>query len=297
MSGPATSERRLVVNADDLGFVPSVTRGIIEAMEHGIVRSASLMVNMPDARAAVEQVARMRDRGLDVGIGLHFNVVVGGPVAGPSSLARDGAFLPLGVHAWRAWRKRLDLADVARELRAQFARASELLHGVGMRVTHIDSHRHSHVLPGVYDLVLAIAREHRVPHVRQPVETTATLLGKPRAMLAVRALRTLVGPMAPYDDARFSGVALMASRTFDADLQRLFDCLPPGTTELMVHPGYDSAELAAIDRYRAPRERECRALTSSWARERVEESGIRLTHFGAIARSVSVPTPPALATL
>lgn len=294
MNAPHT-DRELVVNADDLGFVPSVTRGIIEAMEHGIVRSASLMANMPNAADAVRDVARLRSRGLDLGVGLHFNIVVGEPVAGRSSLAGT-AFHPLRVHAWRAWRRQLDLRDVERELRAQLERASRLLREAGMPVTHIDSHRHAHCLPGVYELVVAVAREHGIPHVRQPAESAATLLGKPHALLAVGALRALVGNRPHHDEARFAGVALMRSPHFDRDLGAFLEAILPGTTELMVHPGYDSPELAALDPYRAPRERELRALTAPSARERVERLGIRLARFGATARAGSAPTPAAPAT-
>jgi chitin disaccharide deacetylase len=279
------SGRTLIVNADDLGFVPSVTRGILESMEAGIVRSASLMVNMPLAGDAVTALARLTHRGLPLGAGLHFNIVVGSPLVRGTSLEtpRTGAFHPLTVHAWRAWRSRLDLTDVERELRAQLELAQRWLGEAGMSVTHIDSHRHTHCLPGVYELVLRVAREFGVPHVRQPVESTATLLGRPRALLATSALRALVGEREPHDDVRFSGVALMRSPTFHRDLERLLDALPPGATELMVHPGYDSPELAAMDGYRAPRERELRALTSPALRERLSERGIALAHFGAKA--------------
>lgn len=286
--------RQLIVNADDLGLVPSVTRGIVETMASGIVRSASLMANMPAAAGAVLDVARLRDAGLDLGVGLHFNMVAGQPLVAGSTLAgATGNFLPLPVHAWRALRRRLVVADVERELRAQLGRAEQLLRGIGARVTHIDSHRHTHCIPGVYEMVQRVAREHGISHVRQPSETAATLLGRPHALLATRALRAMVGQRAPHGDARFAGIALMRSPTFDRDLDRFLVALPPGTTELMVHPGYDSPELAAMDGYRAPRERELRALTQPRLQERLDALGIRLSHFGATAPPASAARPAA----
>ncbi len=288
---PDSASRTLIVNADDLGFVPSVTRGILESMEHGIVRSASLMVTTPHAAEAVQGIARLVDSGRDVGVGLHFNMVVGRPLVPARSLAdARGNFLPLSAHMWRAMRGRLDVHAVDAELRAQLERAEALLGAVGLRVTHIDSHRHTHCLPGVYDRVVALAKERGIAHVRHPSESGATLLARPHALLATAILRSLVGGNAPYDDARFAGVALMRSRTFDRDLERLIATLPMGRTELMVHPGYDSAELAAIDSYRAPRERELRALRSPAARATLEASGIALAHFGATARPASATT-------
>lgn len=291
---PATSRRTLIVNADDLGFVPSVTRGILESIEHGIVRSASLMVNMGNADDAVRGIAALADRGIEAGVGLHFNVVVGEPlVAGSSLTDTRGRFQPLSVHAWRAWRRTLDLGAVERELRAQLGRAQSLLHGIGAIVTHLDSHRHSHCLPGIHEVVTRVAREHGIPHVRQPIESTVTLLGRPHALLATRVLRQLAGDLPAYDGTRFAGVALMRSPTFGADLARLLAALPTGVTELMVHPGYDSPELAAIDGYRAPRERELRALTSREVREMLASQGIALAHFGATTPPASAPTPTA----
>lgn len=287
-------QRVLIVNADDLGFVPSVTRGILDSIERGIVRSTSLMVNMPDAADAVRGIGALAARGIPAGVGLHFNIVVGEPLhrGGPLVDAR-GRFLPLTTHAWRAWSGRLDLGAVERELRAQLERAQALLGGIGAPVTHIDSHRHSHCLPGVYEVVARVAREHGIPHVRQPVESGTTLLGRPHAMAASRILRFLVGDRPAYDPIRFAGIALMRSSTFQRDVERLLSALPEGATELMVHPGYDSPELAAIDSYRAPRERELRALTSPAVRETLESAGIMLAHFGATVPTASAPTPAA----
>lgn len=277
------SARRLVVNADDLGFVESVNRGIIQAADTGIVTSASLMVNTPGTDDAIRRLATLRARGRSVGVGLHLNIVAGTPLTRAASLTRSGRFLPLPALAWRAWRGQLDLGAVADELEAQLGRATALLDGVGIRVTHIDSHRHAHCLPGVWDLVVRAARAHGIPHVRHPNERPPTLLGRPHAVAAIRILRLLIGERAGIDDIGFSGIALMRSRTLDADLLALLDALPAGTTELMVHPGYDSPELAAIDRYRAPRARELRALTSPALRSRLAELDVELVTFGAPA--------------
>lgn len=277
--------RKLVINADDLGFVPSVSRGILESIETGVVTSASLMVNLHATEDAIRGLAALRERGVTASIGLHFNIVVGAPLTAVPSLAhpRTGLFNPLTTHLWRAWRGRLDLADVERELHAQLARASALLAPLGLRVTHIDSHRHSHCLPSVFELVVRTATARGIAHVRHPNERACTMLGRPHAIVGTRVLRALVGERQGTDDVGFAGIALMRSPTFEGDLIALAGALPPGTTELMVHPGYDSPELAAIDGYRAPRERELRALTSPGLRDRLRELDVELTRFGATA--------------
>jgi predicted glycoside hydrolase/deacetylase ChbG (UPF0249 family) len=282
---------RLIVNADDLGLASSVNRGIIEAVERGIVTSASLIVNMPACDDAIRRLGEACERGAAPSIGLHFNIVAGRPLERCPTLTRTrtGEFLPILTLAWRAWAGRLDVRDVERELDAQLHKAKKLLIPIGLRVTHIDSHRHAHCLPGVFDVVVRAARRHGITHVRHSCDAPGTQLGRPHAMLASRLLRMMVAKHKPLDDVRFTGVAMMGSRTFGSDIDRLIGLLPAGTTELMVHPGYDSPELAGLDAYRAPRERELLALTSPALRDRIASMGVELTRFDASPESATTP--------
>jgi chitin disaccharide deacetylase len=277
---PSPNARRLVVNADDLGLAASVNRGIVEAIESGVVRSTSLMVNMA---ACDDAIARLRDAppAADLGVGLHFNIVAGRPLTGCHTLLdSSGDFLSLGTVALKAYTGGLADSDVALELNAQLDRAESLLSGIGRRITHIDSHRHAHCLPRVYEIVVRAASDRGIPHVRHPYERRA-LMGKPLPRFASGILRMALSRRVPMDDVTFAGFGAMGSRSFEADVLELLAALPAGTTELMVHPGHDSPELAAIDPYRAPRERELRALTSPLLRQRISELGIQLTHFGS----------------
>lgn len=276
------SYKKLVVNADDLGLAESVNRGIADTIESGVVTSTSLMVNMAACDDAVRKLRYLRALGKSFSVGLHFNIVAGRPLTHCPSLVdeRTGNFLPLSSLLWKSLARNLSLADVQRELEAQLTHAEDVLAKLNMRVTHIDSHRHTHCLPGIFDLVLATARERGISHVRHPHETNM-LLRRPRAIIASKLLRTILHKQRPMDDVIFTGVGAMASPTFHRDISTMLDALPTGTTELMVHPGYDSAELAAIDGYREPREREVYALTSPRLRERIHELGVELTRFGA----------------
>jgi chitin disaccharide deacetylase len=62
--------RQVIINADDFGMSAEIDRGILEAHDRGVVTSASLMVDEPNARAAVEQ-AKQR-AGLSLGIHVAF---------------------------------------------------------------------------------------------------------------------------------------------------------------------------------------------------------------------------------
>lgn len=277
--------RLLVINADDLGFAPGVNRGIVEAHLAGALSSASMMVNTP---AFDEAAALVRARAPRLGVGLHLNLVAGRPLSRVPSLTdpRTGEFLPLGELARRAVIGRVDGDDVRRECDAQL----RALTRVGVRATHLDSHRHAHALPGVLPAVAASACAAGVPVVRRPLDRPT--LSHPAAaakMLALHASWSAAvrdverGDRAPLARSpHFRGIALQGARDVEARLLRLLGRLPPGATELMVHPGYDDAVLAAQDHYRAEREREVAALCSDAVRERLARGDLRLVSFAAL---------------
>src|SRR5207237_717803 len=130
------------------------------------------------------------------------------------------------------------------------------------------------------------ARAEGIAFVRRPVERLGEAPGRwrrapTRALLAMMARSPVVGR--PRTADHFGGVSLSGSSGFQAALLRFVDGLRPGTTELMVHPGYASAPLPGNDRYVAEREAELRALTSAAVYDRLAARGIVVTNFGALA--------------
>ena len=269
-------ERRLVVNADDFGLSPGVNDGILEAHAAGVVSSVSVLVNAPGWEHAA---AALRDSG-SLGVGLHLNLTAGEPVSAGGSLvhARTGRFHGLAGLVARALTGRIDPAHVAEECDAQLAR----LRAVGVRVTHIDSHRHVHALPGVWPYVVAGARARGVAVVRVPVDRGPGRAWVKRRTIAA-AWRVAARGVAPLRHAdRFHGIALQGDPRFLGRLLAVIDGLEPGVTELMVHPGRPDRALARWDGYVAPRAVELAALTSSAARQRLGRGDVCLTHFGAV---------------
>jgi predicted glycoside hydrolase/deacetylase ChbG (UPF0249 family) len=137
------SERVLIVNADDLGRAPGINEGIFDAVENGIVTSASLMVRWPSAREAAAY-ARAHP---DLSVGLH---------------------LDLGEHVqidgeWVAAYTVVELDDdraVSDEIARQLAAFDEL---IGRPPTHLDSHQHVHRNPLVRPAAVRAASEISVP--------------------------------------------------------------------------------------------------------------------------------------
>lgn len=275
-------QRRVVINADDLGFAPGVNRGIIESFEAGTLSSASMMVNTPAFR---EAAALVRDRAPLLGVGLHFNLLTGSPLSVAPTLCdpRTGAFYSLGELARRAVAGRVSAGDVRRECDAQLG----ALRAEGIAITHVDSHRHTHALPGILPAVVASARAAGVRVVRRPLD--AVVVSEPVVTAKVMVLRASWGAalrgVAPEDRAllarspNFRGIALQGMPDVEHRLLMLLDRLPSGDTEIMMHPGYDDAVLAAQDPYRSEREREVRALCSIALCERLERGDITLARF------------------
>lgn len=270
------------MNADDFGLSPGVTRGILEAHAAGVVSSVSVLVNAPGWENAM---AALQAAGSGLSVGLHLNLTAGAPVSPARSLvdARTGCFPSLTTLVARVLTGRIAASDVAAECAAQLER----LRAVGVAVTHIDSHRHVHALPGVWRAVVATARARDVRVVRVPLEPLAPNPRQWRALpkrLAIAAAWRLAarGVTAPHHADHFRGLSMQGGPAFRAGLLALLDRLPGGTTELMVHPGYPDAALAAWDDYTAPRAAELAVLTSSEVRERFRRGDFELTHFGRI---------------
>jgi predicted glycoside hydrolase/deacetylase ChbG (UPF0249 family) len=246
----------LVVNADDLGLTIGVNDGIFRAHDRGILTSASLMANAP---AAANAIRGLRNRPA-LGIGVHLTLVDGAPTLPPDRVPTlvgdDGRFRT----SWKPFivaclLGRVSMQDIERELTAQI----ECVAFEGIKVTHLDAHKHVHVYPPVFEVVVRLAERFRVPVVRVPYERTMAdlpLLGWAQRDYRLAASRGIATP-------QFVGRKMTGVMTADA-LASAVRRLPPGQTELMVHPGYiDDALRRMPTRLLASRETEVELLTST----------------------------------
>lgn len=171
----------LIVTADDLGLTRGVNAAVRRAHEEGVVTATSLLAvgrAFDDAAAMLREVPTLE-------LGAHLALVgEDRPLLSareiPSLVDRDGAF-PLSYRTVvrRGLTGRIDPDDVRRELRAQLQRVL----GVGVPVTHVDTHQHTHLWPTVAAVVADLARAADIPAVRLPTSHAHGPLG-----LGVRAL-------------------------------------------------------------------------------------------------------------
>lgn len=155
-----TDKRYLIVNADDFGQSPGVNRGIVEAHEHGIVTSASLMVRWPAAAKA----ASYSRKHPSLSLGLHFDL---GEWA-----YRNETWVPVYEVVPLD-----DITAVADEVSRQLAAFRRL---TGRDPTHIDSHQHVHLREPARSVVMEVARKLGVPlrHFSQEVHYCGDFYGQ-----------------------------------------------------------------------------------------------------------------------
>jgi predicted glycoside hydrolase/deacetylase ChbG (UPF0249 family) len=281
-----TPRGRLIVNADDFGLTSGVNRGIIELHSAGLVTSTSLM-----ARAgATDQAIDLAVKTPTLGVGCHVVLVDGEPVLPPDQIptlvdSRTGHFPhSLNTFLTRLFTGRISSAEVEAEAGAQI----DSLQQRGIRLTHIDTHKHTHVLPQVLHPVLRAARARGIRAIRNPFEPKWSIHATPRAQwlrtVQVSALRWLepfsCGIIEKEGFATTGGtVAVIGTGILDcAMLRSMLTSLPPGTWELVTHPGYNDADLECLrTRLRASRDGERDALTTL-----KEFPGIRLISFAEL---------------
>ena len=286
--------RRLIINADDFGLTAGVNRAIIEAHTRGIVTSSTLMATGP----AFEDAVRLAKETPLLSVGCHVVLIDGAPVLDAARLptitsrnsppARFGNSLK--SFAARALTRRLDPAEIEAETTAQIRK----IQSAGISVSHIDSHKHTHLFAAVLRPVLRAAFACGVQAVRNPFGPrkplkSSELLARPSLWVRyseVRLLRTLSGKF--RDAARRQGMVtpdgtlgIVVTGALDETLFRAIAAIiPEGTWEFVCHPGYNDADLQqANTRLSDSRETELRLLTMPEAKRLLERQGIALISY------------------
>ena len=254
--------RRLIINADDFGFTRDVNEGIVHAHRDGILTSTTLMANGD----AFDDAVRLAKETPTLDIGAHLVLVQGNSLL-------DGRPLPetprqlLGILAKRG-------LNVYAELKAQIER----IRAAGLPISHLDSHKHTHLVPSVFRAVVKLAYEFGIPWVRLPLDTTVRL-GKPLTAAGNLYYRRLTrGTNVQFTD-HFLGFHLTGSLS-EATMADALNQIEDGVTEFMCHPGYLGNELKnAHTRLKESRLIELGTLTSPRIRQIIAEKQIQLGPF------------------
>jgi chitin disaccharide deacetylase len=281
--------RRLIINADDFGLTSGVNRAIAEASRRRSVTSATVMA----CGAAFSEAASLAKSTLQLKTGCHVVMIDGEAVTGtlPSLTGSNGRFRnSLKEFARAAVGKRLVAEEIQREAEAQIRK----IQSAGLMLTHVDSHKHTHIFPQVLRPVLRAAKVCGIRAVRNPFEPIRTwplglVAGQPGMWLRAAGVTTFQWFASEFNRvieeegirSTDGTVGIAATGRLDQRmLLAILGALPEGTWELVCHPGYADADLkAAGTRLIESRQVELEALTSETTKKALGVRGIELISY------------------
>jgi hopanoid biosynthesis associated protein HpnK len=280
--------KQLIINADDFGLHENINLGIIEGHTKGCVTSTSIMAGAP----AFEQAAALAADHPQLGVGIHLTLVGGRPVTNPEyvkSLVDDEGMF---CDSYPLFLKRICLGDihlddVQRELSAQVKKALS----AGIQITHLDSHQHMHIVPGILAVVLNIAKECKIRAMRIPAEPllfrggfkagTGRIIGRSGLSILSSLARVKARKNGLVVPDSFYG--MLAGGSMDERLLlNIIGSLPDGVAEVMIHPGLGDAVLSNTFTWGYHWQQELNAVTSAQVISRLEHENIKLISFAAM---------------
>ncbi len=277
------SSQKILVNADDFGRHILINCAVAEAVERGILRSATLM---PGGVAFDDAVEIARAHPL-LGVGIHLTLVNGNPVSAPEDIPtlvdETGHFYDNhGIFVKRYFAGKVSKEDIRRELFAQVRKMEK----TALPLTHIDSHQHMHMLPGVIDIALDAAQAIGLSATRISKSPLFTgFSGNPAQLIGRAGLWTLATLAKKRAQARhfrtpdhFAGIVAGEAVT-ETHLRRIIENLKNGTTEIMMHPGTNNSILIKETEWDHDFEAEFTAMTSPAIAKLLEEKGIEAVNY------------------
>jgi chitin disaccharide deacetylase len=278
--------RRLIVNADDFGLTPGVNQAILKANSEGVVTSATLMANA----GGFDDAVRLGRSAPNLSVGCHVVLLDGEPLSDnrkvPSLICGAASRFEKSISrfALRAMRGKIIPSEVELEAAAQIRK----LQAAGVKVSHIDTHKHAHIFPQVLGPLLRAAKACGIRAIRNPFGRVAfsAVAARPKLWKRYGELM-LLNPFSRQflQRVRAEGMVtpdgclgVAATGVLDEDLfHSILQNLPDGTWEFVTHPGYNDSDLDRVaTRLRDSREMELCLLTSPAIREDLSRHGIKL---------------------
>ncbi len=262
--------KQLIINSDDYGRTPDISRGIREAHLHGVVTSTTCMMNIPTTAA---DIAAARQEAPTLLMGVHLVLTMGRPILpreAVSSLTDENGnffkYTPFIEHL-----PSLNLDEVKAEWRSQ---VEAFVKAASRKPTHFDSHHHSSYFSSeLFHTMLELAKEYgcaiRFPftdNIMSELEETS------------RQAPGLIKEFNPCRPDHFVFDFYDEGATHEA-LLNILDNLNGGTTELMCHPGHVDEAFVKESVYNRQRERELKILTDPSIKEAIQANGIELITF------------------
>jgi len=264
--------KQLIINSDDYGRTPDISRGIREAHLRGVVTSTTCMMNIP---TTADDIAVALKETPNLGMGVHLVLTMGRPILPreevPTIVDENGNNLKYDPFIENI--PNLNIDEVKAEWRAQI---EAYIQASGKKPTHLDSHHHSsYFSPTLFRAMLELAKEYGCP-IRYPLlptnddsrEFSETTKHAPALLKEFNPRRPDVFFVNFYDETATK-----------EDLLNIIKDVPDGTNEIMCHPGYVDDGFASESIYNFQRERELKILTDPSIQEAIESQNIELISF------------------
>jgi predicted glycoside hydrolase/deacetylase ChbG (UPF0249 family) len=265
--------KRLIINSDDYGRTPEISRGIREAHLRGVVTSTTCLMNIP---TTTEDIAVALKETPALGMGVHLVLTMGNPISAPGTVPsitdEHGHFCKYTPFLERL--PSLNVQEVKREWRAQI---ETFLRAAGRKPTHLDSHHHSsYFSPALFHGMLELANEYgcaiRFPFtgdISEELEETHKHVPDLVKEFKLRCPDCFVVDF--YDE-----------HATHEELLKILNNLSDGTTEIMCHPGHTDDAFANESVYNKQRDRELKILTDPSIKEAIQAQGIDLITFASL---------------
>lgn len=277
LSRAQEGKKYVIIHADDAGMSHSANVATIEAMEKGIVSSASIMIPCPWLPEIAEYAKNHpeKDFGLHLTLTSEWKHYRWGPVAPrekvPGLIDKDG-YLHQNVAGVAANAK---ASEVELELRAQIERAKHF----GIPVTHLDTHMGSvFCRPDIAEVYARIGIEYNLPILfirRRDRSTGTSKLDQEVAERTQELIKALDEKKLPILDSLAQYYSVEPDVRPKIYLKTLRE-LKPGVTQIIIHCGVDDAELKAITSSSSNRDHDRRIFIDPEVIQEVKSMGVEI---------------------
>lgn len=279
--------KKLIIHADDFGLSEKVNEGIKKAFLQGALTSTSIMANAP----CFEHAAAIYHELDNLDVGIHITLIEEKPILSPSMVAsllgNDLHFHQnASIFTQKLFLREISLAQIRDEIEAQFRKIID--HGI--RISHIDSHQHLHILPKIRRIVIELADKYCIPSIRIPLEKIS--LNNVRYPVKFKRFLQLfiVNCFSSYGNwgslhhsDSFFGF-LFGGRLHKSNLSLILNHLPAeGISEIMCHPGIEDPT-SKYSHWNYLWGRELSALTDRDIADTIKKNNIELISYQDLAK-------------
>ena len=284
--------KRIIITADDLGIDKNINKGIIESYNNGLLKSAALLMNAPETEEGIHLAKQ--NRGLETGI--HLSIVEGISLRGIQSTITDSlSYFSGKICLIRHWKNfiakyllgKIDFRELEEELELQIR--SFLKHF--KTIPFVNGTQHMHLMPGVWRIVIRLAKKYKVQAIRLPG------LDRPSKLWLNKRLPFLI----PFQllgergrsDCRNAGIKYplnvagmqYSGQIDESKLLLLLQNVSSDNAEIVMHPGYESMLLRkdlpwAYSTFDWDSER--RAIQSEIVKTYIQDNDIELINFSEL---------------